>query len=55
MKVGARPLKRVLQRQVLNELSKEILGGQVSKDTVVEAVLEDGGIRFVNVEMPAVE
>ena len=52
---GARPLKRVLQRQVLNELSKEILGGQVSKDAVVEAVLEDGGIRFVNVELPAVE
>ena len=52
---GARPLKRVLQRQVLNELSKEILGGQVSKDAVVEAVLEDGSIRFNNVEMPAVE
>ncbi|SET81518.1 ATP-dependent chaperone ClpB [Hymenobacter actinosclerus] len=52
---GARPLKRVLQRQVLNELSKEILSGQVSKDAVVEAVLEDGGIRFVNVELPAVE
>ena len=52
---GARPLKRVLQRQVLNELSKEILSGHVSKDAVVEAVLEDGGIRFNNVEMPAVE
>ncbi|RFP65770.1 ATP-dependent chaperone ClpB [Hymenobacter lapidiphilus] len=52
---GARPLKRVLQRQVLNELSKEILSGQVSKDAVVEAVLEGGGIRFNNVEMPAVE
>ncbi|NVO31346.1 ATP-dependent chaperone ClpB [Hymenobacter lapidiphilus] len=52
---GARPLKRVLQRQVLNELSKEILSGQVSKDAVVEAVLENGGIRFNNVEMPAVE
>ena len=44
----------MLQRQVLNELSKEILGGQVSKDAVVEAVLEDG-IRFVNVELPEVE
>ena len=52
---GAWPLKRVLQRQVLNELSKEILGGHVSKDAVVEAVLEDGGIHFVNVELPAVE
>ncbi|OWP63528.1 ATP-dependent chaperone ClpB [Hymenobacter amundsenii] len=51
---GARPLKRVIQRLVLNELSKDILSGRVSKDAVVEAVLEDGGIRFNNVEMPAV-
>ncbi len=33
---GARPLKRVLQRLVLNELSKDILAGRVSKDAVVE-------------------
>ncbi|MET4108846.1 ATP-dependent chaperone ClpB [Hymenobacter sp. UYP22] len=51
---GARPLKRVLQRMVLNELSKDILSGRVSKDAVVEAVLEDGHIRFVNVELPTV-
>jgi ATP-dependent Clp protease ATP-binding subunit ClpB len=51
---GARPLKRVLQRLVLNELSKEILSGKVSKDAVVEAVLEDGQIHFVNVELPLV-
>nr|GFB52860.1 hypothetical protein [Tanacetum cinerariifolium] len=41
---GARPLKRVLQRVILNELSKEILSGKVSKDAVVEAVLEDGAV-----------
>ena len=29
---GARPLKRVLQKKVLNELSKYILSGKVSKD-----------------------
>nr|WP_243651091.1 hypothetical protein [Hymenobacter gummosus] len=52
---GARPLKRVLQRLILNELSKEILSGRVSKDAVVEAELEDGQIRFVNVELPTVE
>jgi ATP-dependent Clp protease ATP-binding subunit ClpB len=52
---GARPLKRVIQRLVLNELSKDILSGRVSKDSVVEAVLEDGHqIRFNNVEIPAV-
>lgn len=51
---GARPLKRVLQRVILNELSKEILAGKVSKDAVVEAVLEDGQVRFENVELPMV-
>ncbi|OGX82217.1 ATP-dependent chaperone ClpB [Hymenobacter lapidarius] len=51
---GARPLKRVLQRVILNELSKDILSGRVSKEAVVEAVLEDGAVKFENVEMPAV-
>lgn len=32
---GARPLKRVLQREILNELSKEILAGKVHKDSVI--------------------
>ena len=32
---GARPLKRVLQRELLNELSKQILGGQVTRDAVI--------------------
>ncbi len=51
---GARPLKRVLQRVILNELSKEILSGKVNKDAVVEAVLEDGQVHFENVELPTV-
>lgn len=51
---GARPLKRVLQRVILNELSKEILSGKVSKDAVVEAVLENGEVHFENVELPTV-
>ncbi|MEZ4945198.1 MAG: ATP-dependent chaperone ClpB [Cyclobacteriaceae bacterium] len=32
---GARPLKRVLQREILNELSKQILAGTISKDAVI--------------------
>jgi len=32
---GARPLKRVLQRELLNELSKQILAGTVHKDSVI--------------------
>jgi len=48
---GARPLKRVLQRRILNELSKSILCGDIRKDAVVEAVLEGDGIRFVNIDI----
>lgn len=32
---GARPLKRVLQREILNELSKQILAGTIRKDAVI--------------------
>jgi ATP-dependent Clp protease ATP-binding subunit ClpB len=32
---GARPLKRVMQREILNELSKQILAGKVQKDSVI--------------------
>lgn len=32
---GARPLKRVLQKKVLNELSKYILSGKVTKDSSI--------------------
>ena len=47
---GARPLKRVLQRRVLNELSKEILSGKVQKDSVVMMELGlEGEIIFENI------
>ena len=32
---GARPLKRVIQRELLNELSKQILAGKVQKDSII--------------------
>ena len=38
---GARPLKRVLQREVLNKLSKEIIAGNVSENSVVELTVEN--------------
>ena len=44
----------LLESWALNELSKDILSGRVTKDAVVEAVLEDGAVKFENVEMPAV-
>src|SRR5690606_12958110 len=32
---GARPVKRVVQREVLNELSKEILSGKITTNSIV--------------------
>ena len=45
---GARPLKRVIQRQVLNELSKMILAGKVSSDKEIIIDAKDGNIVFKN-------
>jgi len=46
---GARPLKRVLQRELLNELSKQILSGAVSKDSVITVdVTNDVEFTFLN-------
>jgi ATP-dependent Clp protease ATP-binding subunit ClpB len=48
---GARPLKRVIQRKVLNELSKQILSGAIDKDSVVSIELSpEKEIEFVNIE-----
>ncbi len=38
---GARPLKRVMQKKILNELSKQILGAIVSKDSEILLKLTD--------------
>lgn len=43
---GARPVKRVLQKQVLNELSKALLGGKIDKSQNVVMDFFDGKIVF---------
>jgi ATP-dependent Clp protease ATP-binding subunit ClpB len=48
---GARPLKRVIQREILNELSKQILSGKVNKDSVIFVELKNEvEFDFVNVQ-----
>ncbi|SKC78515.1 ATP-dependent chaperone ClpB [Ohtaekwangia koreensis] len=48
---GARPLKRVMQREILNELSKQILSGKVHKDSVILVDLRnDTEFTFENIE-----
>lgn len=45
---GARPLKRVIQKRILNELSKEILAGNVTSDSVIQLDVFDGKFVFIN-------
>jgi len=40
---GARPMKRVIQKRILNELSKQILGGTVNKEDVIRIDLDKSG------------
>ena len=45
---GARPVKRVIQREILNELSKEILAGKITADTSILLDAFDGKFVFRN-------
>ncbi len=45
---GARPLKRVIQREVLNELSKMILAGKVNVEKPILIDVENDHFAFIN-------
>jgi len=45
---GARPVKRVIQREVLNQLSKEILAGKIATDSIILIDAFDGNLVFRN-------
>jgi ATP-dependent Clp protease ATP-binding subunit ClpB len=45
---GARPLKRVIQKRILNELSKQILAGKVDKDSKIKLDMFDHNFVFLN-------
>ena len=44
--MGARPVKRVIQKEVLNALSKAILGNRVKKDEPIVMDVFDGQVVF---------
>ena len=44
--LGARPVKRLIQKEIMNELSKEIIGGTVSKDDTIVVEAKDGHLSF---------
>ncbi len=45
---GARPLKRIMQKEVLNELSRMILAGKVETQDKILVDVKDGRFVFVN-------
>ncbi|WP_274474438.1 ATP-dependent chaperone ClpB [Mangrovimonas aestuarii] len=47
---GARPVKRVIQKEVLNALSKEILSGKVTTDSIILLDAFDNELVFRNQE-----
>ncbi len=51
---GARPLKRLIQKEIVNQLSKKILSGDIDKNVPVLVDVFDGTVVFRN-EVPATE
>lgn len=45
---GARPVKRTLQRYLVNELSKEILAGKIDRNSVIMVDAGPDGLIFKN-------
>ena len=45
---GARPVKRAIQRYMLNDLSKQLLGGTVDRQKPIVVDAGDGGLTFRN-------
>src|SRR5690606_17604870 len=45
---GARPLKRVIQKKIMNELSKQLLAGTIEKDSKIRLDMFDNKFVFFN-------
>ena len=45
---GARPVKRMMQRELLNQLSKLVLSGQVNKEKPIVVGVKENKLDFVN-------
>jgi len=44
---GARPIKRLMQKELVNLLAKSILDGHVKRDSVIKVTVQDGRIVFL--------
>jgi len=46
--MGARPLKRLIQKEIINQLSKKILAGDIDRSKKVLVDVFDGTVVFRN-------
>ena len=44
---GARPIKRLMQKELVNLLAKSILDGHVRRDSAITVTIQDGQIHFI--------
>jgi len=44
--LGARPVKRLIQKEIINELSKEIISGKILKESTVTVDVDKDGLMF---------
>jgi ATP-dependent Clp protease ATP-binding subunit ClpB len=45
---GARPVKRLIQKEIINELSKELIAGKISRDSKVKVSVSNGQLKFIS-------
>lgn len=45
---GARPIKRLIQKGIVNELSKQIIAGNILKENEIKVQIVDNQIKFLN-------
>jgi ATP-dependent Clp protease ATP-binding subunit ClpB len=45
---GARPIKRIMQKYILNELSKHVLANDINKDKEIRIDCDQNGLSFKN-------
>jgi ATP-dependent Clp protease ATP-binding subunit ClpB len=43
---GARPVKRLIQKEIVNELSKQLIAGNIRSDSTVQISVENGKLKF---------
>ena len=52
---GARPIKRLIQKRIINQLSKDILSGSINKDGLILVDTEGDSLVFRNETAPLEE